>query len=79
MDAISRPSRFLLPKLAVSTTWSGNSQHLLLMAVDPGSEREQEQVGGVRDGSHPGILAVTKHLSGRHLRRGGLFGQDERP
>ena len=35
-------------------------QHLLLMAVDPGSERDQEQVGGVQDGSHPEILAVIK-------------------
>ena len=50
--------------------------HLLLMTVDPHSERDQEQLGGVQDGSHPGILAVIKHWSGRHLRRGGLFGQD---
>ena len=36
-------------------------QHLLLMAVDPGSERDQEQVGEVQDGSHPEILPFIKH------------------
>ena len=46
------------------------------MTVDPHSERDQEQLGGVQDGSHPEILAVIKHRSAR-LQRGGLFGQDE--
>ena len=44
--------------------------HLLLMTVDPNSERDQEQLGGVQDGSHPGILAVIKQRSGSHLRPG---------
>ena len=51
-------------------------EHLLLMAIDPGRDRDQEQLGGVQDGAHPGIVAGIKHPSGSHLRRGRVFGQD---